>query len=56
VATLLSAVVQGALAGIGYYFALPPQAPIFLLTALTMVTAMIPFFGAAAMWILVCIR
>jgi predicted PurR-regulated permease PerM len=55
VATLLSAVVQGALAGIGYYFALPPQAPIFLLTALTMVTAMIPFFGAAAMWILVCI-
>ena len=55
VATLLSAVVQGALAGIGYYFALPKEAPIFLLTALTMVTAMIPFFGAAAMWILVCI-
>jgi predicted PurR-regulated permease PerM len=55
VATLLSAVVQGALAGIGYYFALPKEAPIFLLTAATMVTAMIPFFGAAAMWILVCI-
>jgi predicted PurR-regulated permease PerM len=54
VATLLSAVVQGALAGIGYYFALPPEAPIFLLTALTMVTAMIPFFGAAAVWVLVC--
>jgi predicted PurR-regulated permease PerM len=54
VATLLSAVVQGALAGIGYYFALPKEAPIFLLTALTMVTAMIPFFGAAAVWICVC--
>lgn len=54
VATLLSAFVQGALAGIGYYFALPKQAPIFLLTAATMTTAMIPFFGAAAMWICVC--
>jgi predicted PurR-regulated permease PerM len=54
VATLLSAVVQGALAGIGYYFALPKEAPIFLLTAATMITAMIPFFGAAAMWICVC--
>lgn len=56
VATLLSAVVQGALAGVGYYFALPSEkAPIFLLTAATMITAMIPFFGAAAMWILVCV-
>jgi predicted PurR-regulated permease PerM len=54
VATLLSAVIQGSLAGIGYYFALPQQAPIFLLTALTMVTAMVPFVGAAAMWLLVC--
>jgi predicted PurR-regulated permease PerM len=54
VATLLSAVVQGALAGIGYYFALPTEAPIFLLTALTMVTAMVPFVGAAAVWICVC--
>ena len=54
VATLLSAVVQGALAGVGYYFALPAQAPIFLLTALTMVTAMVPFVGAAAVWICVC--
>jgi predicted PurR-regulated permease PerM len=54
VATLLSAVVQGALAGIGYYFALPVEAPIFLLTALTMVTAMVPFVGAAAVWICVC--
>lgn len=54
VATLLSAVVQGTLAGIGYYFALPGGAPLFLLTALTMVTAMVPFFGAAAMWVPVC--
>jgi len=54
VATLLSAVVQGALAGVGYYFALPAEAPIFLLTALTMVTAMVPFVGAAAVWICVC--
>jgi predicted PurR-regulated permease PerM len=55
VATLLSAVVQGSLAGIGYYFALPTGAPIFLLTAATMVTAMVPFVGAAAVWIPVCI-
>jgi predicted PurR-regulated permease PerM len=55
VATLLSAVVQGSLAGIGYYFALPVGAPIFLLTAATRVTAMVPFVGAAAVWIPVCI-
>jgi predicted PurR-regulated permease PerM len=54
VATLLSAVVQGALAGIGYYFALPASAPIFLLIATTMVTALVPFVGAAATWICVC--
>lgn len=55
VAVLLSAVVQGTLAGIGYAFALPVTAPIFLLTALTMVTAIVPFVGAAAVWIPVCI-
>jgi predicted PurR-regulated permease PerM len=54
VATLLSAVVQGALAGVGYSFALPREAPVFLLTALTMVTAMVPFVGAAAIWVCVC--
>jgi predicted PurR-regulated permease PerM len=54
VATLLSAVVQGALAGLGYTFALPREAPVFLLTALTMVTAMVPFVGAAAIWVCVC--
>ena len=54
VATLLSAVVQGTLAGIGYSFALPSTAPIFLLTAVTMVTSLVPFVGAAAVWICVC--
>jgi predicted PurR-regulated permease PerM len=55
VATLLSAVVQGSLAGVGYYFALPDGSPIFLLTAATMVFAMVPFVGAAFMWIIVCV-
>ena len=53
VATLLSAVVQGLLAGIGYFFA--GLDSIFLLTMLTMVFAMIPFVGAAAVWIPCCI-
>ena len=53
VATLLSAVVQGTLAGIGYSFALSHEAPVFLLTALTMATALVPFVGAAAVWICV---
>jgi predicted PurR-regulated permease PerM len=55
VATLLSAVVQGTLAGIGYFLALPATAPIFLLTAVTMVTSLVPFVGAAAVWICVCV-
>lgn len=55
VATLLTALTQGALAGIGYAFALPKEAPIFLLTALTTVFALIPFFGAFAMWATVCV-
>ena len=54
VATLLSAVVQGTLAGVGYACALSADAPIFLLTALTMATALVPFVGAAAVWICVC--
>jgi predicted PurR-regulated permease PerM len=53
VATLLSAVVQGMLALVGYSFALSHEAPVFLLTALTMVTALVPFVGAAAVWICV---
>ncbi len=54
-ATLLSAVVQGILAGIGFYFALPSGSPIFLLVALTMVLAIVPFVGAAGVWVPVCI-
>ncbi len=48
-ATLLSAVVQAVLAGIGFYFA--GVESVFLLTALTMVFSMIPFVGAAAVWL-----
>ncbi len=51
VASLASAVVQGLLAGVGYAFALNPGAPIFLLTMLTMLLAIVPFAGAAAVWI-----
>lgn len=55
VAMLLAAVVQGTLAGFGYYFVLDSGAPIFLLTALTMVLSIVPFVGAAGVWIPVCI-
>jgi predicted PurR-regulated permease PerM len=50
VASLASAVVQGGLAGVGYYFALPEGAPLALLTMLTMALAIVPFIGAAAIW------
>jgi predicted PurR-regulated permease PerM len=53
VATLLSAVVQGLLGGIGYWFA--DVGSVFLLTVLTMVFALIPFVGAAAIWVPVCL-
>ena len=49
VATLLSALVQGLLAGIGFYFV--GLDSIFLLTVLSAVLAMVPFVGAAAVWI-----
>jgi predicted PurR-regulated permease PerM len=55
VATLLSAVAQGVAAGIGYFFVLPSEAPVFLLTALTMVLAIVPFIGAAGVWVPVCL-
>jgi predicted PurR-regulated permease PerM len=48
-ATILSAVTQGILAAIGYYFA--GLHSIVLLMLLTMIMAMIPFFGAASVWI-----
>lgn len=52
-ATLLSAMIQGLLAGVGYY--LVGLDAVFLLTALTMLFAMIPFVGAAAIWVPVCL-
>ncbi|MCA9231802.1 MAG: AI-2E family transporter [Planctomycetales bacterium] len=53
VAVLLSAIVQGLLAGIGYYFA--GVKAVFFLTAATAFLAMVPFVGAAAVWVPVCI-
>jgi predicted PurR-regulated permease PerM len=53
-ATLLSAVVQGLLAGVGYYFAGLHNA-VALLMLLTMVLAMVPFTGAATVWVPVCL-
>lgn len=52
-ATLLSAVAQGLLAGIGFVVVGVPLA--FLLTVITIVFAMIPFFGAVAVWVPVCL-
>ena len=49
VATLLSALAQGVLAGVGFYFA--GLDSIFLLTLLSAVLAMVPFVGAAAVWV-----
>ena len=49
VATLLAALVQGLLGGIGYYFA--GLESVFLLTLLTGCLALVPFVGAAAVWI-----
>jgi predicted PurR-regulated permease PerM len=55
VAVLAAAVVQGLLAGVGFYFALAPGAPIFLLTMVTMTLAVVPFVGAAGVWIPTCL-
>jgi predicted PurR-regulated permease PerM len=52
-ATLLSAVAQAALGGIGYWLA--GFDSVFLLTVLTLVLAMIPFVGAAAVWAPCCL-
>lgn len=48
VATLLSAFVQGLLAMFGYFLA--GFESVFLLTMLTMLFALVPFVGAAAVW------
>jgi predicted PurR-regulated permease PerM len=53
VATLLSAVAQGLLAGLGFWLAGVDS--VFLLTLVTIVCSMIPFVGAAAVWVPVCI-
>jgi predicted PurR-regulated permease PerM len=47
-ATLLSALIQGLLAGIGYYVA--GLNSVFLLTALSMLLTLVPFVGAALVW------
>ena len=49
VATLLAALVQALLGGIGYYFA--GLESVFLLTLLTGCLALVPFVGAAAVWV-----
>ena len=48
-ATLLSAVAQGLLSGVGYYFA--GVESVVLLMVLTTVLALVPFVGAAAVWL-----
>jgi predicted PurR-regulated permease PerM len=53
VATLLSAVAQGLLAGVGFYFA--GVESVFLLTVLAMLFAIIPFIGSAGVWVPVCL-
>lgn len=53
-ASLLSAVVQGMLAGLGFYIAGMENA-IALLMLLTMVLSMVPFTGAATVWVPVCL-
>ena len=53
VATLLSAVVQGLLAGVGYYVA--GVGSLVLLTALTMLLTLVPVVGSAIVWAPVCL-
>ncbi len=48
-ATLLSALAQGLLGALGYYFA--GLEPVMLLMLLTMTLALVPFVGAAAVWV-----
>jgi len=48
VAMLVTAVAQGLLAGVSFYFAGLPS--LFLLVLLTMLMSMVPFIGAAGVW------
>ncbi|MCH2180607.1 MAG: AI-2E family transporter [Mariniblastus sp.] len=52
-ATLLSALVQGILGGFGYYFA--GLDSIFLLAMATSCLALVPFVGAASVWVPCCL-
>jgi predicted PurR-regulated permease PerM len=52
-ATFLSALAQGILAGIGFYFA--GVGSVFLLTVLAILFAIIPFVGSAGVWVPVCL-
>lgn len=52
-ATLLAAVVQAALAAVGY--AVAGVGNVFLLTLLTFFFSMVPFIGAAVVWVPVCL-
>ena len=52
-ATILSALVQGLIAGIGYYFCGMPS--LVLLILLTTVFALVPLFGPATVWVPVCL-
>lgn len=52
-ATLLSAFVQGLLAGLGFYVA--GVGSVFLLTALSMLLTLVPFVGATIVWAPVCL-
>ncbi len=51
-ATLLSALVQGLTAGIGYYFAGMESLPFLIM--LTCTFALVPFVGPAVVWVPVC--
>ncbi len=53
VAVLLSALAQGVLAGIGYFFAGVNN--VFLCTVLTTILAMVPFVGATVVWVPICL-
>ena len=52
-ATLVSAVVQGVLVGIGFAFC--GFGSLFLLMVLAMLFSMVPFIGAAAIWVPACL-
>lgn len=53
IATLLSAAVQAVLAAIGFWFA--DLGSVFLLMMITFVFALVPFVGAATVWIPACL-